>query len=160
MDFYIGPPDLILHDAGKQFLSNAFQRNARIFHITTKSVPVEAAQTMSLVERYHDLVRRAVRIIENECPDIDFPTALQIAVRVINDTAGPDGFVSTLLVFGALPRLVFNTDPPAPSIIQRAKAQQAAMMEIRKLNSRRQFRTALASLNGPDAPLDKQFSIG
>jgi hypothetical protein len=40
---------------------------------------------------------------------------LQIAVKAINNTAGYDGIVPTLLVFGAFSRMT-HIDPPAPSI--------------------------------------------
>ena len=42
-----------------------------------------------------------------------------MAVKAVNDTAGPDGLVPTLLVYGAYPR-ISNLDPLAPSIIDRA----------------------------------------
>ena len=44
-----------------------------------------------------------------------------MAVKAINDTAGPDGLVPTLLVFGAYPRLT-NSDPPSPGIIKHVEA--------------------------------------
>lgn len=160
MDVYVGPPDMVIHDAGKQFVAHAFQRNAHMFHIRTKAVPVEAAHSMSLVERYHEPVRRTVRIVRTECPEIDFASALQIAIKAINDTAGPDGLVPTLLVFGTLPRLGFHHDAPAASVTKRARAQQAAMAEMRKIHAQRQIRTALHSRNGPDPPADKDFPIG
>jgi hypothetical protein len=42
-----------------------------------------------------------------------------MAVKAINDIAGPDGIVPTLLVFRAYPQIT-DMDPPSPSIIQRA----------------------------------------
>ena len=42
-----------------------------------------------------------------------------MAVKAVNNTAGPDGLVPTLLVYGAYLR-ISNLDPPAPSIIERA----------------------------------------
>ena len=39
-----------------------------------------------------------------------------MAVKAVNDTAGPDGLVLTLLVYGAYPR-ISNLDPSAPSVI-------------------------------------------
>ena len=44
-----------------------------------------------------------------------------MAIKAINNTAGPDGLVPTLLVYGAYLR-ISNLDPPAPSIIERAAA--------------------------------------
>ena len=55
-----------------------------------------------------------------------------MAVKAINDTAGPNGLVPTLLVYGAYLR-ISNLDPPAPSIIERAAAIRKAMTEIVKL---------------------------
>jgi hypothetical protein len=40
-----------------------------------------------------------------------------MAVKAINNTAGYDSIVPTLLVFGAFPRIT-HIDPPAPSIAQ------------------------------------------
>jgi hypothetical protein len=42
-----------------------------------------------------------------------------MAVKAINDTAGPNGLVPTLLVYGAYLR-ISNLGPPALSIIERA----------------------------------------
>ena len=44
-----------------------------------------------------------------------------MAVKAVNDIAGPDGLVPTLLVYGAYPR-ISNLDPPAPSIMEQAAA--------------------------------------
>ena len=40
-----------------------------------------------------------------------------MAVKAVNDTAGPDGLILTLLVYGAYPK-INNLDPLAPSIIE------------------------------------------
>jgi len=42
-----------------------------------------------------------------------------MAVKAINDTAGPNGLVPTLLVYGAYLR-ISNLGPPAPSITEQA----------------------------------------
>ena len=55
-----------------------------------------------------------------------------MAVKAVNDTAGPDGLVPTLLVYGAYLRMS-NLDPPAPSIMEWAAAIRKAMAEIVKL---------------------------
>jgi hypothetical protein len=39
-----------------------------------------------------------------------------MAFKAINDTTGPDSLVPTLLVYGALPRIV-EYDAPSPTII-------------------------------------------
>ena len=55
-----------------------------------------------------------------------------MAVKAINNTAGPDGLVPTLLVYGAYLR-IGKLDPSAPSITERAAVIQKAMAEIVKL---------------------------
>ena len=44
-----------------------------------------------------------------------------MAVKAVNDTAGPNGLVPTLLVYGAYLR-ISNIGPSAPSIMERAAA--------------------------------------
>jgi hypothetical protein len=55
-----------------------------------------------------------------------------MAIKAVNDTAGPDRLVPTLLVYRAYPR-ISNLDPPAPSITNRAAIIQKVMAEIVKL---------------------------
>ena len=44
-----------------------------------------------------------------------------MAVKAVNDTAGPNRLVPTLLVYGAYLR-ISKLDPPTPSIIEQAAA--------------------------------------
>jgi hypothetical protein len=74
--------------------------------------------------------------------------ALQIAFKAINDTAGPDGIVPTLLVYSALPRLS-EYDPPSPTIAQRSNALRKAIAEIKSLRARHEITRALNTRNGP-----------
>jgi hypothetical protein len=55
-----------------------------------------------------------------------------MAVKAINDTAGPNGLVPTLLVYGAYLR-IGNLDPSAPSIMEQVTVIWKAMAEIVKL---------------------------
>jgi hypothetical protein len=75
-----------------------------------------------------------------------------MAVKAVNDTAGPDGLVLTLLVYGAYPRMT-NLDPPAPSIIDRAAVIRKAMSEIAKLQAKQAVNSALNHRNRPDITL-------
>jgi hypothetical protein len=71
-----------------------------------------------------------------------------MAFKAINDTAGPDGIVPNLLVYGALPRTV-EYDAPLPTVTQRSAALKKAMSEIQKLRANRQVADALNTRNGP-----------
>jgi hypothetical protein len=71
---------------------------------------------------------------------------LQMAVKAINDLAGPDGIVPILLVFGTYPRLT-KIDPPSPLVIKRAEAICAVIKEVRRFYAERQVKNALAIRN-------------
>jgi hypothetical protein len=58
-----------------------------------------------------------------------------MAVKAVNDTAGPNGLVPTLLVYGAYPR-ISNLDPLTPSVIHRAAVIRKTMAEIVKLRAK------------------------
>ena len=141
---YLGPPDFIVTDAGTNFVGTKFKQPAKQLSIEIKEVPVEAHNSIGKVERYHTPLRRAYKIIRTELKEegIDDEVCLQMAVKAINDTAGPNGLVPTLLVFGAYPRMT-SADPPAPSIIKRSKAIQDVMRELRSLQTRRKVTDAL-----------------
>jgi hypothetical protein len=104
IDTYLGPPDVMVHDAGKNFASAEFRSMARTMAVTVKEVPVEAHNSVGLVERYHAPLRRAFKIFQED--GFDREVALQMAVKAVNDTAGPDRLILTLLVFGVYPRII------------------------------------------------------
>ena len=74
---------------------------------------------------------------------------MQIAVKAVNNTAGLDGLVPTLLVYGAYLR-ISNLDPPALFITERAAAIWKAMAKIVKLWAKQVVSNALYHYNGPN----------
>ena len=67
----------------------------------------------------------------------------------MNDTAGPDGLVSILLIFGAYPRI--NTDSqPSPTMVKKAEAIQKIIKKLRRLRTERQVNNILNTRNGPE----------
>jgi hypothetical protein len=56
IDSYLGPPDLITHDARKNFVSKEFKQYATILGISIKAVLVEAHNLIGMVERYYSPV--------------------------------------------------------------------------------------------------------
>ena len=98
-------------------------------NIEIKEVPVEAHNSIGKVERYHALLRRAYQILASELPNTSKDLILQMAVKAINDSAGPDGIVPTLLVFSTYPCMLRDS-PPSPSIIEQAEAIQKAIKEM------------------------------
>ena len=110
IDTYLGPPDFVVHDAGKNFTAREFRQYAISMAITTKCVPVEAHWSIGLVERAHATLRRAYEIIVEELGSAPKEMCLQMAVKAVNNSSGPEGLVPTLLVFGAFPRMTVLDD--------------------------------------------------
>lgn len=50
IDIYLGPPDVIVHDADKNFMGAAYHVNKEMLQIRTKSIPVESGNSMSIIE--------------------------------------------------------------------------------------------------------------
>jgi len=71
--------------------------------IKVKEVPVKAYNSIKKVERYYAPLRRAYKIISLELEDASEELTLQMAVKAVNDSAGPDGLIPILLVFSAYP---------------------------------------------------------
>jgi hypothetical protein len=69
-----------------------------------------------------------------------------MAVKAVNDTAGPNRLVPTLLVFGAYLRLTAES-LLSLSMIRRSKAIQKATKALRKLTAEQQVADALNSCN-------------
>ncbi|OHW99656.1 transposase [Colletotrichum incanum] len=90
-----------LRNAGRNFASDEFYCEAQAMAIDVKIVPVKAYYSIRKVKRSYVMVRRAYDIIRANCPAISKDAALQAALKAVNNTAGPDGIVLTLLVFGA-----------------------------------------------------------
>ena len=59
-----------------------------------------------------------------------------MAFKAINDSAGPNGLIPTLLVFRAYPHIV-ESDAPNPIVIKRAVALKKAIEEVKKLRAER-----------------------
>jgi len=89
-----------------------------------------------MVERYYSPLRYIYHIIIAELLDINKDIALQIAFKAINDSVGPNGLISTLLVFGAYLYMV-ESNAPNPTVIKRAAALKKAIEEVKKLRAER-----------------------
>jgi hypothetical protein len=70
-----------------------------------------------------------------------------MAVKAINDTAGPNGLVLTLLVFGSYPRMTI-IDPIYTMIQEQSKAIKNAIKLVAELYIKRQISNALNQRNG------------
>lgn len=122
---YLGPPNVIAHNDEKSFMTVALQANVDMLHIKTTSIPVDSANCMTIVVRYHGPIHRFNKITK-ECPEIEIEEALRMVAKSMNNSAGPDGLAQTLLVFCALPSLGLPTDEPTKSTFPHAIALRNA----------------------------------
>jgi hypothetical protein len=56
IDTYLGPPNQIVADAGKQFTSKEFAQLINTIGIKVKIVPIEAHNSIGIVKCYYRLV--------------------------------------------------------------------------------------------------------
>jgi len=63
---YLGPPELIIYDAGPQFTAVEFSESARQVGTRTKCVPVKAYYSIGIIEQYYELLRQVYEIITKE----------------------------------------------------------------------------------------------
>jgi hypothetical protein len=149
-----------MHNAKKNFTATKFKQLVFSMSIKVKEVPVKAYNSVGLIERYHALLCCAYEIIKKELKDehINKKIILQIAVKAVNDSAGPDRIVLTLLVFGSYPRMT-KIDPLSPTIAKRAEAIRAATKEVRRLHAKQQVSNALAICNSPNTMATEELPL-
>jgi hypothetical protein len=123
-----------VHDARKNFTVTEFKQLIFLMLIKVKKVLVKAYNSVGLVKRYYALLRYAYKIIKEELKNkhINKKMILQMAVKAVNDSVGPDGIVLILLVFSLYLRIT-EIDPPSLIIAKRAKAICAVTKEVRRL---------------------------
>ena len=76
INIYLGPLDLITSNIGKNFVSKEFKEYVNTIGIYIKAVPVEAYNSIGMVERYYSPLRRVYQIIVVELPKINRDVAL------------------------------------------------------------------------------------
>ena len=113
---YLGPPNIITHNTGKNFISKEFKQYTTILGIIIRSVSVKAHNLIKIVKCYYSPFCCIYHIIIVELLDISKDMALQMAFKAINDSTDPDSLIPTLLVFKAYPYIV-KSDTPNPTVV-------------------------------------------
>lgn len=94
-------------------------------------MPIEAYNSIGLVERYHVPLRRTYDIISKELPLFKKEERLQIIVKTINDTTGLNGLIPTLFIFGTYLR-ISREDRLTISNVERAAIIKKAITEVHR----------------------------
>lgn len=70
------------------------------FYIRAKSMPVEPANLMSIVERYHQPVRHIYRVIRHESAGATSDLVLHMAAKAAYNFISRDGSSPTFALYG------------------------------------------------------------
>jgi hypothetical protein len=101
----------LLVDQGSQLRSEDFKETTQQSGITLRHTGLEAHNSLGLLERYHDAIRRTFDKIVLDEPLIRPAMALSAAVKAANDCTGPNGIFPTTLVFGVYPAIDSQVPP-------------------------------------------------
>lgn len=141
---------MIIHDAGKHYAGAEFQKLASGYNIACEEVPIEAHDRVGKIERAYRELRRAYIIFKEffKAQGLSRDDLLKMSVKACNDSAGPDGLIPTLLVFGVYPRVSWD-DNPVPIAQERIDTIRKAMEELRIQRAKNIVNLAKNDRNGP-----------
>jgi hypothetical protein len=117
---YVGLPQSIPTDKGSVFLSAEWKNECDLGRIYLRHTGTESHNSLGAGEQIHSRIRSVYNKITSEYPSLSRELRPSITVKALNDTAGPDGLVPSLFVFGTFPR---TPDAPKEFPAQRAKFQ-------------------------------------
>ena len=154
---YIGFPETIATDQGTQFQSERWKSLLLMAGIKHQSSGVQSQNALGVGERYHSCLRQIYRKVRQAKPTIAPQNALTLAIKAMNDTAGPHGLVLTLLIFGVMPKIpVVPTQ--LPEQISRMAALHSAQKEMFASIAKERLNTAIRT-NVPSAAI-KDIEVG
>ena len=147
---YIGHPDRFRVDQESVFTGKEFAQLTAREGIVLQLSGIQSHNAIGVGERYHAPLRRIYEKVKLEVPNVNQHLALQIAVKAMNDTMGPEGLVPSLLVFGVLPRMP-PRKPNLPGHEDRIRALQIARLEMSEIVAKLKVTTALRTRVPPAA---------
>ena len=141
---YIGYSQKIHTDQGPQFMSDRWDSLLRDAGIEKDESGIESHNAIGSGERYHAFLRKIYKKVRAELINVSKDYALSLAVKAMNETAGPNGLSPILLVFGVHPRMPLPTTD-LPEQRERMKALKLARSEMVKAIARSRLATAKRS---------------
>lgn len=136
---YTGLPNRILVDQGTNLgKSEPFFSLAARANVEVQSTGTEAHSSLGIGERYHEPVRTTFRKLLLQYPMVRKTLLLQMTVKALNDTLGPEGLVPSSLVFGELPRVHTPSETPKnrDTLGERAALAHSARVEMQAIMSK------------------------
>lgn len=121
-------------------VSKGFRSSMSAQGITLLPAPTECPTKMTHVKRFHAPLRAACNRIKTDlnCNDVE---ALEMAIKCVNDTIGPEDLVTKLLLFGSLSCPA--RDQPAATQREIIHTMENARKEILALHARNKLALGL-----------------
>jgi Reverse transcriptase (RNA-dependent DNA polymerase) len=154
---YSGYPDVVRSDAGSVFTSGRWRDLTSAAGIDIQISGIESHNSLGIGERYHAPLRQVYDKILADFPGTDAVVALQLAVKTMNDSLGPEGLVPSYLVFGTLPRFPGLPSPHRPQAA-RLQAMYSARQEYDSIVARIRVQRALKSRTA--SAVDAVYRVG
>ena len=119
---YTGHPQNMMVDEGSQF-RKVFAELASIHDVNLEKSGVESHNSLGIGERYQKPLRDILRKLKLDHPKMQKQILLALAMKAMNYTLGPEGFVPSALEFGDSPSLRSFTGLviPRPTLAERAE---------------------------------------
>lgn len=127
-------------------LAEWFQQNTDPFSIRAPFTPLQAANLITIGDRYHDSARQAYRTVKEGSLLVQQAGSTN-GCQTVNNSAGQDGIRPRLAVYGTVARFSLLRDRPLISIHRRAIAFGKVTQAFTKRFSSGQARNALCSRN-------------
>jgi len=148
---YIGMPESMLVDQGSVFVSDEWKYACEINDIEFKETGTESHNSLGAGETYHAIVRRIYMKLRRDYPKLTPKLLLAMAIKAVNDSAGPEGLVPSLLVFGTMPKLPNVARLEHETQKNRLRAATTARLEYEKIVCARRVQLALKSRPPPNS---------
>ena len=110
---YTGLPHHVMVDEGSQ-LRKIFAELSALHDVKLEQSGIESHYILGIGERYHKPLRDTYRKLKLDHPSMQRQVLLALAVKAMNDTLGPEGYVPSSLVFGEFPSLRTFVGPIIP----------------------------------------------
>lgn len=121
----IGYPLNIKSDQGPQFVSNMWTGHLKNTGINSTVNGVERLNEISVGEMYHAYLRKTFNEISGDFSGLPLEDVQDLSIKAMNDTAGQNGLLRTILVFGVLSRIPIMPGD-LPDQVYRMKLMNAA----------------------------------
>lgn len=108
---YTGMPHRILVDQGSGF-GEAFAQLCLKGGVEVQRNGIEAYASLNIGEQYHQPLRTVYRKLRSVHTGADKHLTLEMTVKAMNDTLGPNGVVTSIIVFGEHPSVFTRSETP------------------------------------------------